>query len=220
MNATPRPAKLTVSQRRWRRWLRRGLRWGLAAAVIAALMAADRAGLFGRAEPPDPTRYDGKSFRVVKVVDGDTLDIDSPDGRRASTRVRLLGVDTPETVRPDWPVEHFGPEATRFVREAAAGRDVRIELDRLRTRDGYGRLVGYVILPDGTNLNLRIVATGHGYADPRFRHPLQRDFRRAQARAREDRIGLWRELTAEKLPARFRGRIRLPAPEGPASRGR
>ncbi len=118
-------------------------------------------------------------------------------------------MDTPETVKPDTPVEHYGPEATRFVREAVTGKAVTLRLDRLRVRDRYHRLLAYVILPDGTNLNGRIVATGHGYADPRFRHPLQRDFSRAQRQALKQGKGLWRDVRDEQLPCYYRGRMKL-----------
>ena len=194
------------------------LRIGCAAAGLVLLAAADRAGLFGRAPLPDAGRYHRRSFRVVRVVDGDTLDVDAPDGRYRSTRVRLLGVDTPETVKPNTPVQHFGPEAKAFLAAAVSGRTVTLVLDPLRTRDIYGRLLAYVVLADGTNLNEKIVAEGYGYADPRFRHPLQREFKRAQKRAMLARRGLWKTVTDEDLPRYYRGRLKLP-PAGAGGSG-
>ncbi len=202
--------KLSRRRRRLRYLTRRAGAAAVIAAVVALLVVADRAGMFGRREVPDERKYHGRSFRVVRVIDGDTLDVDCADGRHATTRIRLLGVDTPETVKPDTPVEHYGPEATRFVREAAMGKTVTLRLDRLRVRDRYRRLLAYAILPDGENLNLRIVATGHGYADPRFRHPLQGDFRRAQRQAMKEGEGLWRDATDADLPFYYKGRLKLP----------
>ena len=185
--------------------------WGAAVAIaLVALAIADRAGLFGRPRTPDRAKYAGKSFRVVKVVDGDTLDVDCPDGDYDSTRIRLLGVDTPETVKPDTPVQHYGPEATRYVRAAAMGKSVSLTLPPQRMRDVHGRLLAYVILPDGRNLNLDLVATGHGYADPRFSHPMMRDFKRAQGEARKAERGLWAEVKEQDLPRYYRGKIKLP----------
>jgi len=193
------------------RALARRLGWaGGIALLLAALALVDRAGLLGRPQRSDRQRYDGKTFRVVHVVDGDTLDIDCPDGSRPKTRVRLLGVDTPETVKPDAPVQHFGPEATTFVRRQVLGKLVTIALPEPRTRDRYGRLVGYVILPDGRNLSELIIAEGYGYADPRFAHPLSRQFWRDQRQAIKHRRGLWRDVREDDLPSYLRGKVKLP----------
>lgn len=78
--------------------------------------------------------------RVVAVVDGDTVEV-AVAGRRET--VRLLGVDAPETVHPERPVECFGPEAVAFTRSHLLGRTVRLRFDRVR-RDGYGRLLAYL----------------------------------------------------------------------------
>ena len=193
------------------RALARRLGWaGGIALLLAALALVDRAGLLGRPQRSDRQRYDGKTFRVVHVVDGDTLDIDCPDGSRPKTRVRLLGVDTPETVKPDAPVQHFGPEATTFVRRQVLGKLVTIALPVPRTRDRYGRLVGYVILPDGRNLSELIIVEGYGYADPRFAHPLSRQFWRDQRQAIKHRRGLWRDVREDDLPGYLRGKVKLP----------
>jgi len=217
--------KLSPARRRLRRVARRSA-WVVGVALlIAAGMVADRAGLFGRRALPDLPKYDGRSFRVAGVIDGDTFDVDCPDAVArdaghpgAVTRIRLLGVDTPETIRPDAPVDHYGPQAAEYVRGLLDGRTVTLHLDPLRTRDRYDRLLAYVALPDGTDLNRRIVATGHGYADPRFRNPRQREFRRAQREAMKARRGLWAEITDADLPYYYRGQLSLPAPAAPTTR--
>ena len=66
-------------------------------------------------------------------------------------------------------------------------------------------------LPDGTDLSRAIIATGHGYADPRFDHPRRREFKSAQREARTARRGLWREATDADLPYYYRGKLKLPA---------
>jgi len=177
------------------------------------MVLADRAGFFGIAPRSDWDKYHARKFKVGRIIDGDTLDIDCPDGRFSRTRIRLLGVDTPETVKPDTPVEHFGPQARRFTESAAMGRTVTLKLDRMRIRDTYNRLLAYVILPDGTNLNERIIATGCGYADPRFRHPLMREFKQAQAEAMKDRMGLWEQAADADLPYYYRGKLKIPKAE-------
>ena len=200
----------TPRQRQIRYLAGKGVIGLLVIGLLVALAVVDRMGVFGRADEPDWVKYHEKTFRVVKVVDGDTLDVDIPDGDHDSTRIRLWGVDTPETVKPDTPVQHYGPEATRFVRRAADCGSVTLRLNETRTRGKFGRLLAYVILPDGRNLNRELIATGHGYADPRFEHPLKREFKLAQNSARDARRGLWAKVTEKDLPPYLRGRIKLP----------
>jgi micrococcal nuclease len=83
--------------------------------------------------------------RVVRAVDGDTLEV-AIDGGAAET-VRLIGVDTPETVKPDTPVQCFGPRASRFEHRRVEGHRVRL-LTGVEPRDYYGRLLAYVWVED------------------------------------------------------------------------
>ena len=93
---------------------------------------------------------------VVRVVAGDTLVLDGGE------RVRLIGVDTPETVHPQKPVEYFGKEASAFTRQLVEGERVRLEYDLGTGRkDRYGRTLAYVYLEDGRLLNLAIIAGGY-----------------------------------------------------------
>ena len=183
------------------------------AAVVMGLAYADRRGWFGQAQGSDPERYHGKSFAVAKVVDGDTVDLDVPDKEHPHTRIRLLGVDTPETKKPDTPVQYFGPEATAFTRDNLLRPHLRVtvQLDAARTRDKYDRLLAYLVLPDGRNFSELLIATGHGYADPRFRHPLHRQFGQAQKEAMRQRLGLWKAVRDQDLPSYYRGKLELPA---------
>jgi micrococcal nuclease len=85
------------------------------------------------------------SGRVVRAVDGDTLEV-ALDGGPTET-VRLIGVDTPETVKPDTPVQCFGPRASAFEHEHVEGHRVRL-VTGVEPRDYYGRLLAYVWLDD------------------------------------------------------------------------
>ena len=98
----------------------------------------------------------GGPARVVAVVDGDTVDV-SWAGHRE--RVRLLGVDTPETVDPHRPVGCYGPEASAFTHRRLQGRTVRLTFDRQR-RDRYGRLLAYVDV-DGRRFNDELLTGGY-----------------------------------------------------------
>lgn len=93
---------------------------------------------------------------VTRVVDGDTIICDV-DG--VKTRVRLIGVDTPETVHPQKPVEAFGAEASAYTKSMLDGQAVSLEYDVERT-DRYGRDLCYVWLADGTMFNDLLLIEG------------------------------------------------------------
>lgn len=207
----PFPSKLSPARRRLGRLSRRVALTLLGAALLAVLALADRVGVFGKAPPADAAKYHLKSFAVVRVIDGDTLDIDCPDGLNPHTRIRLWGVDTPETLKPESPVEHFGPEASRFTHDLAAGKTVTLELEPRETRDKYDRLLAYVFLEDGRMLNRLLVQEGYGYADPRFEHRHKDEFARLQRHAMRQRLGLWADIRNEDLPYYYRDALKLPA---------
>ena len=206
--------------------------------IVAGLILGDRLGVFGRRpatkqrgyrpdaaavarnNASDLRTYDDKSFKVTHVVDGDTLDVSIRDGvlNRGFTRIRLWGVDTPETVKPNTPKQHFGPEASRFTRDfcMGMGKTVRLELVKGRnTRDKYGRLLAYVSLPPAASgespvcLNAELIRQGYGYSDPRFAHPRKAEFRDLQRQARTSGVGLWADVGDEDLPYYYRGKIEL-----------
>jgi len=207
--------KLTPRQRRRRQIFRRAIRAVVLAVIIAGLVAADRLGLFGQAPKGDLAKYHQKTFHVTHVVDGDTLDVDAPDGAYPRTRIRLWGVDTPETVKENTPVQHFGPEAGEVTRRLTLGRLVRLELVRSVTRDKHGRLLAYVFLPDGEMLNRLLVQQGYAYADPRYEHPHMAEFARLQRKALKAGLGLWAEAGQDDLPYYYRGKLKLPTEKAP-----
>src|SRR5437899_1300226 len=110
---------------------RRTLARRLAAVIVVAALLAWQF-LSDRHAPPPPIEP-GTTSLVERVVDGDTLLL------AGGTRIRLLGVDTPETKRPDTPIQPFGPEAYEFSRDHVEGRFVRLEFDKER-HDRYGRV--------------------------------------------------------------------------------
>ena len=124
-------------------------------------------------------------YKVKRVIDGDTLLLSNGE------RVRLIGVDTPETKHPQKPVQYFGREAYLFTKEMVDGKEARFEFDRQK-RDRYGRLLAYVYLLDGTFLNAEIIKQGYGFAYTRFPFKYMEEFRRYEREARENRKGLWR----------------------------
>jgi len=136
-------------------------------------------------EPVTAKKYD--LGVCIRVVDGDTI-IVRLNGRKE--RVRLIGVDTPETVRPDTPVQYYGKEASAFTRQMVERKPVRLEYDWQR-RDKYDRLLAYVYLEDGTFLNAELIKQGYGHAYTRFPFKYLKRFRGYEREARENGRGLW-----------------------------
>lgn len=156
-----------------------GLRWA-AALLLAGVIAA---GCGGGDDLASGTA------RVTKLVDGDTIELTLSTGRE---RVRLLGIDTPETVHPTKPVECFGPEASaRLAELAPVGSELRIERD-VELRDRYGRLLAYLFTPDGTFINRAMVADGYARALPVNPNRAHRStIAAAEDEARRNGAGLW-----------------------------
>ena len=162
-----------------------------------------------RTSVSDQSAYHEKRFRVIRVIDGDTLDLDVADRRhrQPTTRVRLWGVDTPETQKPDAPAMHYGPEAAQFTERLALNTEVLVRLEPFAgSRDKYGRLLAYIYLPDGRLLNQTLIQDGYGYADERFTHMLYDEFLAAQKEARENHRGLWRDAAYADYPSWYRNR--------------
>lgn len=130
--------------------------------------------------------------RVVRAVDGDTLEVRLDGG--ATETVRVIGVDTPETVKPDTPVQCFGPRASRFEHRTVEGRRVRL-LTGVEPRDFYGRLLAYVWVegrPQERFLEVELLR--RGLARTLTFHPNDRfagRFERLERNAARAGKGLW-----------------------------
>jgi len=139
-------------------------------------------------DPPSPARaFDA---RVERVVDGDTL-IATTGGR--AVRVRLIGIDAPESVQPDAPVECYGRAASDVLeRLLPAATAVRAAYEAGGRRDRFGRDLWDVWLPDGTFVQAELVRVGAAEArayPPHTEHADRLD--RAERRARDADAGLW-----------------------------
>ena len=139
--------------------------------------------------PADQT-YGERYYSVVKVIDGDTVNV-SKDGETVT--LRLIGLDTPETVHPSKPVECFGKEASDKAKAMLTGKQVRIEMDSSQGTYGkYGRTLAYVYLEDGTHFNKYMIEEGYGYEytyDLPYKY--QAEFKQAQQEAQVNKRGLW-----------------------------
>lgn len=123
-------------------------------------------------------------YKVARVIDGDTIEIEGGE------RVRYIGIDAPETVDPEKPVECFGREATDGNKKLVEGKMVRLEKDAT-DRDKYNRLLRYAYVGD-TFVNLELVKLGFATAaayppDTKY----QKEFSSAEQEAKKSKSGLW-----------------------------
>lgn len=133
---------------------------------------------------------------VTRVVDGDTIVVGLLD---KEVKVRLIGIDSPESVDPRKPVECFGLEASAHLNDLIAGKRVRLDGDSSQADvDRYGRLLRYVYLGD-ENINRTMILDGFAFEYTYQDNPylFQAGFRQAQAEARFEKRGLWAEGACE-----------------------
>lgn len=173
---------------------RRLVRYALAGVVLLLLIALDRSGWLLVADHDDYRAYEGRTATVVRVIDGDTLEIDLPDALRdtPSTRIRLCGVDAPERANIDQDAEPGAEEATRFLRAWIEGEQVRLRLEH-DTRDLYQRVLAHVETIDGEVVNARLLSEGLVYVEDRWPHTMLREYERLERLARQRHRGLWAE---------------------------
>jgi micrococcal nuclease len=127
-----------------------------------------------------------QAYAVTRVVDGDTVVLESIG------TVRLIGIDTPETVDPRVPVQYFGRESAAYLRAMLDGQKVRLEFDQQRL-DRYQRTLAYLYLSDGSFVNREMVRQGYAHAYVKYPFRYMEDFREAELQAREEGRGLWAE---------------------------
>ncbi|MCK4629713.1 MAG: thermonuclease family protein, partial [Sedimentisphaerales bacterium] len=130
-----------------------------------------------------------------------------PKAGREHTRVRLWGVDTPETKHPRYGEMYWGPQAAKFAREKTLHQQVRVILEPdEKNRGKFGRLLAYIYPPNGKMLNEELIKLGYGYADPRFRHMLRKKFLQLQKEAQKEKRGLWKDVRPDQWPEWYRRR--------------
>jgi micrococcal nuclease len=170
-----------------------------AALTVAVALVVALAGCGGDDAGPAGNQAPGEG-RIERVVDGDTIVVELSSG---SEKVRLIGIDTPESVDPRQPVECFGKEASAHTAELLpVGAQVRLVRDA-EPRDRYGRLLAYVYrLPDELFVNLSLVIDGYAVPltyPPNVAHT--DEIVAAAGEAREAGRGLWSACGGADTPA-------------------
>ncbi|HSX17697.1 MAG TPA: thermonuclease family protein [Patescibacteria group bacterium] len=172
-----------MSKRSINRWI------SLATALILlAVAVGQHFGWFGstaqQAEKSQPGLY-----AIDHFVDGDTIAVNM-DGKVET--IRMVGVDTPETHKPNSPVQCYGPAAASYTKTLVGTNKVRLEADEKSTnRDRYNRLLRYVYTPDGKLVEAELIKNGYGFAYTDFPFTKSAEFVQDQASAKADNKGLW-----------------------------
>lgn len=132
-----------------------------------------------------------QNYQVIKVIDGDTIEV-FIDGK--IEKVRMIGINTPETVDPRRPVQCYGKEASNKLKELLHDKVIRLESDETQdSYDKYNRALRYVFLNE-ENINKKMVSEGFAF-EYTYKKPykFQKDFKEAERKAQENNIGLWND---------------------------
>lgn len=133
------------------------------------------------------------TIRVIRVVDGDTFEV-IVNGQ--TEKIRMLGIDTPESVDPRKPVQCFAKEATKKLQELIFEKEIVLTPDFTNDdRDKYNRLLRYVSRPDGLLVNEEMIKEGYAYAYIKFPFERRADYLKLQTEARTMGRGLWATTT-------------------------
>jgi micrococcal nuclease len=165
---------------------------GLAGALVFLLLLGWwAAGQAGWLDSPDRVmeRNQPGLYSINHFIDGDTIAVNM-NGK--SETVRFVGIDTPETHKPNTPVQCYGPAAAAYTKNVIGSRQVRLVSDSLSTdRDRYNRLLRYVYLPDGTLVNEQLVRNGYAFYYPYFPFTKAKAFAADQQAAMDAHKGIW-----------------------------
>lgn len=139
-------------------------------------------------------------FKVTKVVDGDTITVSI---RGKNETVRLLGIDTPETVDPRKPVQCFGKAASDKMKSVVLNQYVKLVDDSTQgNRDVYNRLLRYVYLSNGTFVNGEMIRQGYAFSFKEYPTKMLSKFNEYEKYARDHKLGLWGSCSLQVTPTK------------------
>jgi len=139
-------------------------------------------------------------YSVKRFVDGDTITVDM-NGKDET--VRMIGIDTPETHKPNTPVQCYGPAAAAYTKNLIGDQKVRLEADPTnQNRDRYDRLLRYVYLPDGRLVEEELIRNGYGFAYTSFPFTKKETFAGLENLAKTENKGMWGNCTVTETDGR------------------
>jgi micrococcal nuclease len=164
----------------------------MTAIVVLLLTFAQNKGWLGETTKTVTENQPGL-YAVDHFIDGDTIAVRMND---KSETVRMIGIDTPETHKPNSPVQCYGPAAAAFTKNLIGNNRVRLESDsQNQDRDRYNRLLRYVYLPDGRLVEKELILGGYGFAYTSFPFAKKDEFVAYEKQAQAANKGLWRNCT-------------------------
>jgi micrococcal nuclease len=129
---------------------------------------------------------------IIKVIDGDTIKTIDPYNSPSTINVRIIGIDTPETVHPGKPVQPYGPAATAAAKELLAETHVTLIVPLApNPLDRYGRLLAYITMADGRDYGAIMIARGLARTTPQYPHQRTTNYKAIQDQAKQDQVGIW-----------------------------
>jgi endonuclease YncB( thermonuclease family) len=162
--------------------------------IIAFITFGQQQGWFGALSGAASDQQPGL-YSISRFVDGDTIVVDM-DGHDES--IRMIGIDTPETHKPNSPVQCYGPAASAYMKNLIGSQKVRLESDpKSQNRDRYDRLLRYVYLPDGRLVAEESIKNGFGFAYTQFPFTKSEAFVAAEKQAETTHKGLWGNCPVE-----------------------
>ena len=127
--------------------------------------------------------------KIINVVDGDTVDFICENKKY---RVRIIGINTPETVHPNKPIECFGKEASEKMRNLVLNKTVTLKISNDHSQDKYGRLLRYIIL-NGEDIGSTMIKEGYAFSYKRFSHDNLELYNEFEQKAKATNTGLWND---------------------------
>ena len=156
--------------------------------IVIVIFAGQHYGWFKPVQQAATTNQPGL-YSINHFIDGDTIAINM-NGQTED--VRLIGVDTPETHKPNTPVQCFGPDAAAFTKKLIGTQRVRLEADSLSSnRDRYNRLLRYVYTASGTMVDETLIQQGYGFAYTYFPFTKSAQFVSDEKAAQAAHLGVW-----------------------------
>ncbi|QDU33141.1 Thermonuclease precursor [Poriferisphaera corsica] len=196
----PNTSSITFNAYMRKRRYRRNLILILSFVIIAALSYLDHQGYL-LYQPDRSSKWDGATGTVIKIIDGDTIDIrfdhiKNKQNQPVVERLRFWGIDTPETEKRRNNIiiqqaEPYADQATHLTTQLCMNQPITIRTQPFRLRGRFGRLLAYVILKDKTVLNEHLLSQGLATADDRWDHEHLHRYQQLQLGAQKEKRGLW-----------------------------
>jgi micrococcal nuclease len=157
----------------------------------------------------------GYKVLISRVIDGDTIEFNC-NGKKE--KIRIIGIDTPETVHPRKPVECFGPEASKKMKEFALNKKVALKKSKTSNNRGrYGRLLRYIEI-NGKDIGAELIKQGYAFSYKKCSHDKFKRYNQFEAEAKENAIGLWSDTCNyndnKEIVSKSQAQTKKPAKKG------